>query len=101
MAIYHPANYYLIHVDKTAGVGLQAEIRDLLVSFSNAHLLESQNIRWGGYSMVETELRGIKKLLKTSAEWDFFILLSGQDFPLKPQAFCNGSAKMRLCLVAK
>ena len=87
MAIYHPANYYLIHVDKTAGVGLQAEIRDLLVGFSNAHLLESQNIRWGGYSMVETELRGIKKLLKTSAEWDFFILLSGQDFPLKPQAF--------------
>ena len=37
--------------------------------------------------MVETELRGIKELLKTSAEWDFFILLSGQDFPLKAQAF--------------
>lgn len=87
MAIYHPANYYLVHVDKRAGVGLQAEIRDLLASFSNAHLLESQNVVWGGYSMVETELKGIKELLKTSVEWDFFILLSGQDFPLKPQAF--------------
>lgn len=87
MAIYHPANCYLIHVDKKAGVGLQAEIRDFLASFSNAHLLESQNVVWGGYSMVETELRGIKELMKISAEWDFFILLSGQDFPLKPQAF--------------
>ena len=87
VAIYQSANYYLIHVDKKAGVGLQAEIRDFLASFSNAHLLESQNTVWGGYSMVETELRGIKELLKTSAEWDFFVLLSGQDFPLKPQAF--------------
>ncbi len=86
-AIYHPANYYLIHVDKKAAVGLQAEIRDFLASFSNAQLLESQNVVWGGYSMVDVELRGIKELLKISAEWDFFINLSGQDFPLKAQAF--------------
>jgi len=37
--------------------------------------------------MVDVELRGIKELLKISAEWDCFINLSGQDFPLKPQAF--------------
>ncbi len=86
-AIYHPANYYLIHVDKRAGLGLKAEIRDFLASFSNVQLLESQNVFWGGYSMVDVELRGIKELLKISAKWDFFINLSGQDFPLKPQAF--------------
>lgn len=86
-AIYTPANHYLIHVDKRGGVGLQAEIRDFLSSFSNAHLLESQNVVWGGYSMVDVELRGIKELLKISAEWDFFINLSGQDFPLRSQVF--------------
>ncbi len=86
-AIYDPDNYYLIHVDKRAGVGLQAGIRDFLASFSNAQLLESQNVVWGGYSMVDVELRGIKELLKISAEWDFFINLSGQDFPLRSQAF--------------
>ncbi len=69
------------------GVGLQAEIRDFLSSFSNAHLLESQNVVWGGYSMVDVELRGIKELLKISADWDFFINLSGQDYPLRSQAF--------------
>ncbi len=37
--------------------------------------------------MVDVELRGIKELLKISAKWDFFINLSGQDFPLKPQDF--------------
>ena len=84
-AIYHPANYYLVHVDKRSGVGLQTEIQDFLSSFANASLLKSQSILWGGYSIVDAELRGIEELLKISSEWEFFINLSAQDFPLKSQ----------------
>jgi hypothetical protein len=85
-AIYHPANYYLVHVDKRSGVGLQTEIQDFLSSFANASLLKSQSTLWGGYSLVDAELRGIEELLKIGSEWKFFINLSGQDFPLKSQA---------------
>ena len=46
-AIYHPANYYLVHVDKRSGVGLQTEIQDFLSSFANASLLKSQSTLWG------------------------------------------------------
>ena len=84
-AIYHPANYYLVHVDKRSGVGLQTEIQDFLSSFTNASLLKNQRILWGGFSIVDAELRGIEELLKISSEWEFFINLSGQDFPLKSQ----------------
>lgn len=84
-AIFHPANYYLVHVDKRSGVGLQTEIQDFLSSFANASLLKSQNTQWAGYSLVDVELRGIEELLKISSEWKFFINLSGQDFPLKSQ----------------
>lgn len=84
-ALYHPVNYYLVHVDKRSGVGLQTEIQDFLSSFANASLLKSQSILWGGYSMVDAELRGIEELLKISSEWEFFINLSAQDFPLKSQ----------------
>ena len=84
-AMYHPANYYLVHVDKRSGVGLQTEIQDFLSSFANASLLKSQNTLWGGYSLVDAELRGIEELLKIGSEWEFFINLSGQDFPLKSQ----------------
>ncbi len=84
-AIYHPANYYLVHVDKRSGVGLQTEIQDFLSSFANASLLKSQSTLWGGYSLVDAELQGIKELLKIGSEWEFFINLSGQDFPLKSQ----------------
>jgi len=84
-ALYHPANYYLVHVDKRSGGGLHTEIQDFLSSFANVSLLKSQSILWGGYSMVDAELRGIEELLKISSEWEFFINLSGQDFPLKSQ----------------
>jgi len=86
-AIYHPANYYLVHVDRRSGVGLQTEIQDFLSSFPNASLLKSKSILWGGYSMVDAELRGIKELLKIGSEWEFFINLSAQDFPLKSQMY--------------
>lgn len=85
-AIYHPANYYLVHVDKGAGVGLQTEIQDFLSGFTNASLLKSESTLWGGYSLVDAELRSIEELLKISPKWEFFINLSGQDFPLKSQA---------------
>lgn len=84
-AIYDPKNHYLIHMDKRADKNLHQEITSFLADFPNSHILKSQFVVWGGYSMVEAELRGMKKLLKLNAKWEFFINLSGQDFPLKSQ----------------
>lgn len=95
-AIYAPKNHYIVHVDKRAGKALLKEIRNFLSGFSNTHLLKSQSVVWGGYSMVEAELRGMKKLLKLSSKWNFFINLSGQDFPLKPQSIIDNFLKINL-----
>lgn len=88
-AIYHPGNYYLIHVDKRSGVALQTEIQDFLSNFPNASMLKSEKAIWGGYSLVDAELRGIKELLKMGLKWEFFINLSAQDFPLKSQSYIH------------
>src|SRR5690242_21774837 len=84
-AIYHPNNYYLIHVDKKSGVKLKIQIERFLLDFPNASLMKSKKTIWGGYSLIDAELQGIKHLLKMGKNWDFFINLSGQDFPLKSQ----------------
>ena len=84
-AIYHPENYYLIHLDKKTSLEICDDIQDFLADFENTYILESKNVVWGGYSMVQAELSGIKYLLDINAEWDFFINLSGQEFPLKSQ----------------
>ncbi|KFF00024.1 glycosyl transferase [Chryseobacterium luteum] len=84
-AIYESANFYLIHIDKKASREIGEEVRGFLKLYPNVHILDSENVVWGGYSMVQAELDGMKYLLEMDAKWDYFINLSGQDFPLKSQ----------------
>ena len=86
-AIYHPLNHYLIHIDKTSGHEISENIQHFLTSYPNASMLKPEKALWGGYSLVNIELRGMAQLLKISKDWTHFINLSGQDFPLKPQEF--------------
>lgn len=87
IAIYNADNYYLIHLDKKADAGLSKDIKCFLADYPNAFVLESTNVVWGGYSMVQAELKGMNFLLSMHTDWDYFINLSGQDFPLKSQAY--------------
>lgn len=85
--IHDPANFYLIHVDKNSGPELEADIRSFLAAYPNSEVLESKAALWGGYSLVDAELRGMARLLEMGQDWEVFINLSGQDFPLKTQKY--------------
>lgn len=84
-ALYHPKNHYLVHLDKKVNTTIYDDIKDFLADFPNTYILESENVVWGGYSMVQAELNGMNYLLNLNLNWDFFINLSGQDYPLKSQ----------------
>ena len=94
-AIYDPASHYAVHVDENSGPELAAEIATFLAAYPNAKLLQSKPALWGGYSLVDAELRGMEYLLESNRDWTHFINLSGQDFPLKTQseirAFLNAN----------
>lgn len=84
-SIYDADNQYLIHLDKKSDPVTVSNVRSFLEDYANAYILESENVVWGGYSMVQAELNGMQYLLSVNAQWDYFINLSGQDFPLQPQ----------------
>jgi len=84
-AIHDPANQYVVHIDRNSGPALEQEIRDFLAPYPNAEVIESRRALWGGYSLIDAELRGMARLLEMSDDWEVFINLSGQDFPLKSQ----------------
>lgn len=86
-AIHVPGNHYLIHVDKRSGPAMAADIAEFLSPFANTAMLDSRKAVWGGYSLVDAELRGMAQLLEMGADWKYFINLSGQDFPLKSQGY--------------
>lgn len=86
-AIYAPGNSYVIHVDKGSGAEFAADIAEFLKPYQGVAIIESKKALWGGYSLVDAELRGMAKLLAMSSSWTHYINLSGQDFPLKSQAY--------------
>ncbi|WP_324828101.1 beta-1,6-N-acetylglucosaminyltransferase [Qipengyuania zhejiangensis] len=88
-AIYVPGNAYVIHVDKSSGAELADELANFLAPYQNAEILLSKDALWGGYSLVDAELRGMARLLEMGDRWTHFINLSGQDFPLKSQGYIS------------
>ena len=82
-AIYDRDNVYLIHVDAKSASSVHAEVRESVQNCKNARLMRSYNWVYGGFSAVEIQLDAISQLLEE--QFDFFINLSGQDFPLKTQ----------------
>lgn len=86
-AIYTPGNRYLVHVDKSSGKALAADIAAFLAPYRGVEILKPRRALWGGYSLVDAELRGMKQLLASDSGWQHYINLSGQDFPLKSQGY--------------
>jgi len=86
-AIYAPGNIYLVHIDKNSGNALAQDIEAFLSQYQGVEILPARRVLWGGYSLVQAELRGMKRLLEIDAGWTHFINLSGQDFPLKSQGY--------------
>ncbi|MGI4738390.1 MAG: beta-1,6-N-acetylglucosaminyltransferase [Janthinobacterium lividum] len=44
------------------------------------------DVKWGGYSLTQAALEGMREILGTSVKYDFINLLSGEDYPIKPPA---------------
>lgn len=86
-AIYQPGNQYVVHIDKSSGLALADDISSFLAPYQGVAVLPAQDATWGGYSLVDAELRGMAALLEMNADWTHYINLSGQDFPLKSQNF--------------
>lgn len=86
-AVYAPGNLYLVHVDASSGPALAADIRAFLEPYQGVEILPPKRALWGGYSLVDAELRGMKRLLAMGSRWTHFINLSGQDFPLRTQRY--------------
>ncbi|KAJ1445002.1 core-2/I-branching enzyme-domain-containing protein [Pelagophyceae sp. CCMP2097] len=80
--IYDPENFYVLHVD--------SKYRDVDRSLTDAMALNRANVevdqiydvRWARWSMIEPTLWGMGVALKARADWEVFINLSGDSWPV-------------------
>jgi hypothetical protein len=90
-ALYHPANYYLIHMDYGAPAAEHRDLAEFVAGepvfnqVGNVWLVEKPNlVTYRGPTMLATTLHAMAMLLRT-CNWDWFINLSASDYPLITQ----------------
>lgn len=91
-ALYHPWNYYVIHLDLESHVqerlelGLRVEKDPIFSQVGNVHMITKANmVTYRGPTMVANTLHACAILLEKHKDWDWFINLSASDYPLVTQ----------------
>ncbi|KZV23230.1 xylosyltransferase 2-like [Dorcoceras hygrometricum] len=91
-SLYHPWNYYVIHLDLEAPpeerLELQSRVENhtLFAKVGNVFMNSKANmVTYRGPTMVASTLHACAILLKRYKDWDWFINLSASDYPLVTQ----------------
>jgi hypothetical protein len=76
----------VVHVDKKTSDREYAALVDDVNDVPSVHFLDRHTCHYGGFGHVRATLKGIDKLLRAEIEFDQLVLLTGQDYPIKPLA---------------
>ncbi len=74
---------FFVHIDRKAPEETYKKITEGLLSFENVHFLQRYPIYYGDYGHVRAPLAGIRRLIEMGIPFDYVILITGQDYPIK------------------
>lgn len=77
--------YVFVHIDKKSDI-TKEEIACLREMPQVAGVYQKYSVHWGGFSILKCELFMLKDALK-KCDADYFHLISGQDYPIKPLSY--------------
>ena len=73
-----------VHVDRRTAATVHAAIVAALPADDRVHRLDRIPTPWAGWGAVEARLRGLATILSAAAPPQHIVVLSGQDYPLRP-----------------
>ncbi|KAF3794487.1 Beta-glucuronosyltransferase [Nymphaea thermarum] len=92
LALYHPLNQYVVHLDLEApaeerlALATRVESNPIFSEVGNVHVIKKANmVTYRGPTMVSNTLHACAILLRQEKNWDWFINLSASDYPLVTQ----------------
>ncbi|PKA64887.1 hypothetical protein AXF42_Ash011489 [Apostasia shenzhenica] len=92
LAIYHPRNQYILHLDLEAppreriDLAMYVRTDPVYSEVQNVRVIAKANlVTYKGPTMIACTLHAIAILLKDRLKWDWFINLSASDYPLMTQ----------------
>uniref|UniRef100_A0A1I8AFW1 Core-2/I-Branching enzyme n=1 Tax=Steinernema glaseri TaxID=37863 RepID=A0A1I8AFW1_9BILA len=82
-ALYQPQNQFCIAVDENASELFKSQVQQLSACFSNIFVLETPQVSWCGFSVLQGVYSCVEYLAKLPYDWKYYQYLSGVDLPLK------------------
>lgn len=82
-AIYNSEDIFAVHIDKKTSKPTADAIVEIVGDKPNVHFNKKRSVIYGDWALCEVELDGIMFFLEHCADWDYFVNLSGQDYPVK------------------
>eukprot|EP01035_Chromulina_nebulosa_P017287 gene17287-22823_t len=83
--LYSSNHYYLIHIDPSGStLAFENDIRLLANRYSNVYVAKDVRIVYGASTASILLTRAMAWFLEYSTGWDYFVPLTGSDYPLLP-----------------
>lgn len=77
---------FFVHVDRRSPREVHERVARGLTGLDDVHVLEPHDSPYSGFGHVRTTLKGIAAAERLGVPFEYAILLSGQDYPIKPAA---------------
>src|SRR5215475_3703782 len=72
---------FYIHIDNKVKL---STFRPEMLEKENVHFLRTRvDVQWMGFSIVESILLLMQEAMQEASHFDYFVLLSGSDYPIK------------------
>jgi hypothetical protein len=78
---------FFIHIDKKTDNDIYQQIVGQLNELPNVFFAKRCNSYWGDFGILEATLEAINSIVKTEINFDYVILLSGQDYLIKSNEY--------------
>jgi Core-2/I-Branching enzyme len=90
--MHEDADFY-IQLDKKMGL----ETHRNLSKYENVYFVKNRvDVKWGGYSMVQSVFNALEEILSRNERYGFINLLSGQDYPIKSTPYIMNFLKKNI-----
>ncbi|MGE5658573.1 MAG: beta-1,6-N-acetylglucosaminyltransferase [Actinomycetota bacterium] len=78
---------FFIHIDRKVENSTYYQIVEQLRGIENVHFLKRYPCFWGHFNLVKATLEGIRYIINLGVDFDYAVLLSGQDYLIKPTTY--------------
>lgn len=84
--LYTPEDTFLLHIDAKKDLAPFVNALGELTREPNLHFVPRTKVYWGDVGMLQAALNGVEYAVQTGVDYDYMVLLTGRDYPIKPLA---------------